>query len=73
MALSQDDIDRMEQALARGELTVEFDGRRVTYKSNAEMLTAINYVKSQVALVTEPIPGGTSRMSFATFNRGLHT
>jgi hypothetical protein len=40
VAVTQSDIDRIDQALASGALTVETDGRRVTYRSIAELQSA---------------------------------
>lgn len=49
MALSQADVDALEKALASGELTVEYDGRRTTFRSVEELRRAIAYVKDAVA------------------------
>ena len=40
MAFSQTDLDNVRTAIARGELTVEFADRRVTYRSVSELLQA---------------------------------
>lgn len=69
MALTQADVDRLEQAVARGELTVEYDGRRITYRSMDELLKAVAYVKGAVAAQSATAP--SDRQSFAAFNRGL--
>lgn len=37
MAYSQSEIENLERAMARGVLTVEYDGQKVTYRSLAEM------------------------------------
>lgn len=52
MAISQADVDNLEAALASGELTVEQDGRRVTYRSVAEIKAALGYAREQLAAST---------------------
>ena len=44
MALSQSDLDALDSAIASGALSVEFDGRRMTYQSTAAMITARDHV-----------------------------
>lgn len=48
MAITQADVDALERAVVNATLTVEYDGRRVTYRSMAELLSALNYAKSQL-------------------------
>lgn len=69
MALSQSDVDRLEAAVARGELTVEYDGRRVTYRSMNELLQALAYVKGEVQ--NQAGSAQQNRMSYVQFDRGL--
>jgi hypothetical protein len=66
MALSQTDLDRLETALASGRLTVEYDGRRVTYQSVTDLQAAIAYTKSVLA---GQASGGRVSHSYATFSR----
>lgn len=40
-------IAALEAAIAKGVLTVEADGRRVTYASTEQMLKAIEYFRGQ--------------------------
>lgn len=44
MALSKSDLDALDSAIASGALSVEFDGRRMTYQSTAAMITARDHV-----------------------------
>ena len=46
MTYSQSQLDVLEAALASGALTVEYDGRRVTYRSVAELKEAIAEVRT---------------------------
>lgn len=66
MALQQSDLSALETALATGELTVEYDGKKVTFRSVDELLKAIAYVKQQIgeASVSAPVT-----QSFASFYR----
>lgn len=66
MALSQSDVDALEAALASGELTVDYDGRRVTFRGIAELKDAIGYVKQQLAQATA---AGEVTFSNAQFSR----
>ncbi|MDF2140850.1 hypothetical protein [Paenirhodobacter sp. CAU 1674] len=38
-------IAALEEALASGELTVEYDGKRITYRSTQELMTSLNYFR----------------------------
>ncbi len=44
MALSQSDLNALDSAIASGALSVEFDGRKVTYQSTSAMITARDHV-----------------------------
>ncbi len=66
MALTQTDVDNLETALASGELTVEYEGRRVTFRSVAELTAALSYAKQAVAAASA---GGNVTQSVAGFTR----
>lgn len=63
MALQQSDLDALESALASGELTVEYDNKRTTFRSVAELVQAIAYVRTQIA-ASAPVT-----QSFASFSK----
>lgn len=44
MALTKEDLDILDEAIAMGELTVKMDGREVTYRSIAELREARRHV-----------------------------
>jgi len=44
MALTTEDLDILDEAIATGELTVKMDGREVTYRSIAELRAARRHV-----------------------------
>jgi len=52
MAYTQSQLDALELALASGTLTVEFDGKRVTYRSLDEIQRAIDIVKKALGQQT---------------------
>lgn len=49
MAFTQTDIDALDRAIASGELTVETAGRRISYRSIAELKTARTLIASDIA------------------------
>lgn len=61
------EIAALEAALASGELTVESDGDRVTYRSTSELITALGYYRSKAAAAASPLHRGGS--SVAVFDR----
>lgn len=69
MALSQADLDRLQAAAARAQLTVEVDGKRITYRSMSEIMQAIAYVTAE--LQRQAGTAERNRMSYAAFDRGL--
>jgi uncharacterized small protein (DUF1192 family) len=75
MALTVQEIDArialLQEAVASGELTVEYDGRRVTYKDTKSLTDAINYFQRLRAQVpsTGPAPPSADRGSYASFER----
>ncbi|MFZ5792826.1 MAG: phage head-tail joining protein [Pseudomonadota bacterium] len=52
----------------RGVRTVEIEGRRVTYASDAEMATAITYLERRIAAAQE---GGRRRRILTSASKGL--
>jgi hypothetical protein len=61
---TQADIDRLEAAIARGELKVRAaDGREITYRSVAEMTAAVAFLQNRMA------DAGFQRTTFASFAR----
>jgi len=70
MALSTDDLDALDEAIASGELIVKINGREVTYRSIPELKQARRHVSSVLAKQngrrTNPL-GGLS----PTVNRGI--
>lgn len=44
MALSQSDLDALDQAIARGTLSVEFEGRKHVYQTTDALIKARDHV-----------------------------
>lgn len=69
MAFTTTDLDNINAAIASGELTVEVNGRRVTYRSVDDLMKARQMIKSDLAL-SEPsvssVRRGSYRVTFAT-------
>ena len=66
MAISQTDIDALERALMSGELSVEIDGRKVVYRSVADLREALAYAREQIAGASAE---GPVSVSYASFGR----
>jgi hypothetical protein len=49
MAFTQQNLDAIEKAIATGTLSVEFNGKRVTYRSMSDLLKARDVIKSELA------------------------
>ena len=64
MAFSTADLTSIETAIATGEMTVDIDGRRVTYRSIDELLKARNTIRA--ALQELGASAKAPRTSYAT-------
>jgi hypothetical protein len=60
--------DALLAARFRGVRTVEIDGRRITYASDAEMATAITDLERRIAAAQE---GGRKRRILTSTSKGL--
>ncbi|QZA80191.1 phage head-tail joining protein [Deefgea piscis] len=49
MAVTQAQLDALDGAIATGELEVEYDGKRIKYRSIDELMKARNFVFGQIA------------------------
>lgn len=50
MAWTQQQHDALERAIAEGAVSVQYEDRRVTYRSQAEMLTLLESMKRSLGL-----------------------
>lgn len=64
-------ITALEEALAYGELSGEYGGRKFTYKSTADLIEAINYFKRQrnEAGAGVAAPAERERTTYAAYDR----
>lgn len=68
MAYTTADLQTLEAAIATGELTVEYDGKKVTYRSIAELIAARELVRG--ALIDAGLLTDTSiRRSVTAFSK----
>lgn len=66
MAFSQADLNNIRTAIAKGELIVEFDGRKVTYRSIDDLLKAEQHIATALATATRSKQSlGSSRKGFS--------
>ena len=66
MALTQTDLATIDAAIATGELEVEFNGRRVKYRSIAELMAARAHVASVLASESSTPRRAAYRVNFST-------
>ncbi|MBD8531482.1 MULTISPECIES: phage head-tail joining protein [unclassified Massilia] len=66
MALSQTDLDALDSAIASGTLSVEFDGRKITYQTTAALIAARNHVATVVNAAGRTRGPGVFRFNFTT-------
>jgi len=66
MALTQTDLATIDAAIATGELEVEFNGRRVKYRSIAELMAARAHVASVLAAESSTPRRAAYRVNFST-------
>lgn len=66
MAYTQADLDSLDKAIATGALTLEMAGRRLTYRSVAELMTARAHVAAELAKAAAPRRGSAFRPRFTT-------
>lgn len=62
-------LDAVESALATGELTVEYEGKRVTYRSVAELRTARDLIRAEL-MAAGVVTDSTPRRSYTSFSKG---
>lgn len=68
MAFTTADLAAVDQAIATGELSVEVNGRRITYRSVADLERARTLIKAELAAPSAGSPNrrGSYRVQFAT-------
>lgn len=66
MAFTQTDLDNINAAIATGALTVERNGRRVTYRSIADLKAAKEVIESELQRQRVSRPQSSYRFTFTT-------
>lgn len=67
MAFTQTDLDNINAAIATGEMTVEVNGRRVVYRSIADLKDARALIKDELAAANPVSPRrGNFTVRFST-------
>lgn len=70
MALSQTDLDALDAAIASSELEVELDGRRVRYRSTADLIAARAHV---AAVLVQASAGQSSSVRRSSYQFSFRT
>jgi roadblock/LC7 domain-containing protein len=68
MAFTLTQLQALESAIAAGELTVEYDGKRVTYRGMHELMQARDLVRGELAAAGQLQP--EPRISYVEFDKG---
>ncbi|RKP43801.1 phage head-tail joining protein [Pararobbsia silviterrae] len=66
MAFTQQDLTAVERAIATGALTVEYNGKKVTYRHMTELLAARDAIKADIAAAN---PASRRRPSVGIYER----
>jgi len=66
MAFTQTDLDNLNAAIVGAELEVEYQGRRVRFRSVAELKAAYEHVKTELAASSASSRTGSFRYTFTT-------
>lgn len=66
MAFTQQNLDALEQAIATGTLSIEYNGKKVTYRSMGDLLRARDVIKTELA---KQQPASPPRSSVAIYQR----
>ncbi len=63
------EIANLEAAASSGELTVEENGTRVTYRSMSDLMTSLTYFRGQAVLSSVATGAAPSNVTVAAFDR----
>jgi len=72
MAFTLSQLNALDAALASGQLSVNYDGKSITYRSVTELVTARNIVRSELIAAGQLSEGRRSNRgpaSLASFSR----
>lgn len=66
MAVTQAQVDALKEALANNRLEIEFEGRRLKYRSVDEIIKAIGFLETELEKAS---PTATPGRVYAGFSR----
>jgi len=69
MAFTLTQLDAIETAIASGELLVEYEGKKVQYRSMADLMQAMNTVRAELIAAGLLTPPATTTVSYARRER----
>jgi len=69
MAFTLTQLDAIETAIASGELLVEYEGKKVQYRSMADLMQAMNTVRAELITAGLLTPPATTTVSYARRER----
>ncbi len=69
MAFTLTQLDAIETAIASGELLVEYEGKKVQYRSMADLMQARNTVRAELIAAGLLTPPATTTVSYARRER----
>jgi uncharacterized Zn-binding protein involved in type VI secretion len=65
MAFTQNDLTNIDAAIASGEMSVEVNGRKIAYKSVADLMQARSMIAASIASDAMAASSDTRRGAFA--------
>lgn len=68
MSATQADLDNLDRMIASGVLSTTYDGKRIEYRSMADMLSARSFLASQLAMQSGTAP---NRNHTPTYSKGV--
>lgn len=69
MAFSTAQLDAIETAIASGELVIEYEGKKVQYRSMADLVTARNTIRAELIASGQMAPPTTHTVSYVRRER----
>lgn len=69
MAFTLTQLDAIESALASGELAIEYEGKKVQYRSMADLVTARNILRAELIAAGQLAPPASTTLSYARRER----
>lgn len=70
MAFTPAQLDAVESAIASGELLVEYEGKKVQYRSMSDLIDARNLMRGELIAAGQLAPATATRISYGRRVRG---